>query len=89
MREESVLLGFVEAVDFVNEENGVLGSEHELGFFGLFDYFADLGHTGHDGGHLDEFGVGVVGDDAREGGFAGAGWPPENEGGEAAGGFVN
>ena len=41
----------------------------------------DLLDAGHDGGELDEGGVGERGDDLGEGGFAGAGRAPEDHGG--------
>lgn len=45
--EEDVLLGFVEAVDFVDEEDGGLGAELLPGA-GVVDFFAEFGDGGFD-----------------------------------------
>ncbi len=75
--QEGVLLGLVEAVNLVDEEDGaravgggLLGVDHDL---------LDLLDAGEDGGELDEGGGGEVGDDLGEGGFADAGRAPEDE----------
>jgi hypothetical protein len=75
VREEGVLLGFVEAVDFVDEDDG---AEAGAGFFLGFghDFFDFLDATG-DGAEGDEFGFGQAGDEACESGFAAAGRAPE------------
>jgi hypothetical protein len=77
--EEGVLLGLVEAMDLVYEQDGarmeaggLFGGDHDL---------LDLLDAGHDGGELDEGGVGERGDDLGERGFAGAGRAPEDHGG--------
>ena len=75
--QECVLLGLVEAMDLVDEEDGA-GAEVG-GFFGLDHDLLDLLDTGEDGGELDEAGGGDVGDDLGEGGFAHAGRAPEDE----------
>ena len=77
MGEEGVLLGFVEAVDFVDEEDG---ADLEIPILaGVSDYSFDVFFAGCDGGDFDEVGLPVGGDDAGEGGFADAGWAPEDE----------
>ena len=75
--EEGVLLGLVEAVDLVDEEDGAgaVGG----GLFGVDHDLLDLFDAGEDGGELDEGGRGEVGDDLGEGGFADAGRAPEDE----------
>lgn len=82
--QEDVLLGFVEAVDFVEEEDRFFAG----GFFavdGLLEGAADFGGVVLYSAELDEVGVGGLGDEVGEGGFAGAGWAVEDEGGEGAG----
>ena len=74
--EEGVLLGLVEAVDLVDEEDGA-GAEFG-GFFGVNHDLLDLLYAGEDGGELDEAGAGDVGDDAGEGGLADSGRSPED-----------
>lgn len=82
--EEGVLLGFVEAVDFVDEEDGGLVSEG-LKSAGGFDFCADFGDVGFDSVEGFKAGAGGAGDDIGEGGFSSAGRAVENEGGEAVG----
>lgn len=88
--EEGVELGLVEAVDLVYEEQcghfgpGLLAA-------GFVDGVSDVLDAGGDGGEGDEA-EGAAGDGegegaeegAGDGGLAGAGWAPEDEGGEAA-----
>ena len=77
MGEEGVLLGFVEAVDFVDEKDG---ADLEVPILaGVFDDTFDVFFAGSDGGDFDEVSFPAVGDDAGEGGFADAGRAPENE----------
>ena len=77
--EEGVLLGLVEAMDLVDEEDGA-GAEAG-GLFGVDHDLLDLLDAGEDGGELDEGGLGERGDDLGEGGLADAGWAPEDHGG--------
>jgi len=75
VREEGVLLGFVEAVDFVDEDDG---AQAGAGFFFGFSHdFFDFFDTAGDGAEGDEFGFGEAGDEARESGLAAAGRAPE------------
>ncbi len=71
--QEGVLLGLVEAMDLVDEEDGARAEAG--GFFGLDHDLLDLLDAGEDGGELDEGGSGELGDDLGEGGFADAGGP--------------
>ncbi len=81
--EEGVLLGFVEAVDFIHEDDGALAG---TGFaFGVGHDFLDFFYAGGDGAEGDEFGFGEAGDESCEGGFAAAGRSPEEHGGEIVG----
>jgi len=80
---EGILLGLVEAVDFVDEDDGALAGP---GFaLGIGHDFLDFLDAGGDGAERDEFGFGEAGDEAREGGFAAAGRPPEEHGCEIVG----
>ena len=81
--EEGVLLGLVEAMDLVDEEDGARAEAG--GFLGLDHDLLDLLDAGEDGGELDEGGAGGVGDDLGEGGFADTGWAPEDHGGGVVG----
>ena len=83
VREEGVLLGFVEAMDFVNEDDGALAG---AGFaFGVGHDFFNFFDAGGDGAEGDEFAFGEARDEAGEGGFAAAGRSPEKHGGEIIG----
>ena len=71
------MLRLVEAVDFVDEDDGAgavlagaLGVGHDL---------LDFLDAAHDSGELDEVGVGHAGDDLGQRGLADAGWPPEDK----------
>ena len=75
--QESVLLGFVEAVDFVDEEDGARAEGR--GFFGVDHDLLDFFDAGEDGGEFDEAGAGLFGDDFGEGGLADAGRAPEDD----------
>ena len=80
VREKGVLLGFIEAVNFVHKNDGAMagagflfGDGHD--FFNFFD-------AGEDGTEGNEFGAGEAGDDACERSFTATGWPPEKHGAE-------
>ena len=81
--EEGVLLGLVEAVDLIDEEDGARAEAG--GFFGLDHDLLDLLDAGEDGGELDEGGSGGLGDDLGEGSFADARGAPEDHGGGVVG----
>src|ERR1700758_61697 len=70
VREEGVLLGFVETVDFVDEDDGAKAAAgFFFGFGHDFFYFFDAAGDGAEG---NEFAFGEAGDEARESGFAAA-----------------
>src|SRR5882757_6659960 len=70
VREEGVLLGFVEAVDFVDEDDGAeAGAGFFFGFGHDFFYFF---YAAGDGGERYEFDFGEPGDEASERGVAAA-----------------
>ena len=77
MRQESVLLSFVETVDFIHEEYGA-STEIPVGL-GALDNCFDVFLASGDGGDFDEVGFEFVGKDAGESGLAGAGRTPKNK----------
>ena len=70
--QERVLLGLVEAVDLVDEEDGALAVQ-VAAVLCLVDRLADVGDPGEHGVDGDEMGARRVGDDVGEGGLAGSG----------------
>ena len=74
--QEGVLLGLVEAVDLIDEEDGA-GAEAG-GLFGVDHDLLDLLDAGEDGGELDEGGAGGFGDNFGEGGLSDSGRTPED-----------
>lgn len=78
VRQEGVLLGFVEAVDFVDEDDGAdAGAGAAFGFgHDFFDFF----YAAEDGAEGDEFAFRETSDEASESGFAAAGRAPEEHG---------
>src|SRR3970282_2595227 len=77
MRQKGILLGFVETVDFVHENNGAaatralpLGSRHNL-----FDFL----DAGEHGAKREKIAVGHPSDDAGKGCLAAPGWAPQDE----------
>ncbi len=83
-REQGVLLGLAEAVDLVQEEDGLL-AEASGGAAGAVDDRADLLDARGDRGQLHEPLVGRLRDDVREGRLAGAGRAPEDHRGGSGG----
>ena len=77
--QKSVLLGFVETVDLVDEKNSAAPMKLTL-LARLFDDLADLAHTGQHGGKLHEMGQGGTGQKTGQGRFAAARRPPEDHG---------
>ncbi len=84
MGEQSVLLGLVEAVDLVHEEDRALAVEPLL-LGRLRDDLAQLGHTAEHRAEQDEARLRLVGHDVGEGRLARTGRPPEDHGREAIG----
>ena len=74
--EKCILLGLVEAVNFIDEENRT--RVHLSGLCGCGHHLLDLLDAAHDGGKFDEVGFGGFGNDFGQRGFAYAGWTPEN-----------
>ncbi len=75
--QERVLLGFVEAVHFVDEDDGARAVLPRA--FGLGHDLLDFLDAAHHGRELDELGVGHAGDDLGQRGLADAGRAPEDE----------
>jgi glutamate-5-semialdehyde dehydrogenase len=82
--QQHVLLGFVEAVDFVDEKNGAGAVARETQGGGGHD-LADFGDGAFDAAETFEAGMGGAGDDFGEAGFSGAGRTVENDGGKPVG----
>ena len=78
VRQEGVLLGLVEAVDLVEEEEAPRPVQIES-FLGLGDRRADLDDPGHDRRHAAEVGADLGCEEAREAGLAGPRWAPQQE----------
>ena len=79
--ENDVLLGLVEPVNFIDEEDGALACETPAAAR-LPKDAAEVGNTGFNGADRLKVGLGHVGDDAGKGCFAGAGRAPQNDGRE-------
>ena len=76
-----VLLGAVEAMEFVEEEDRAAARDAKA-LAGLVDQLAHVGNAAADGGELCEVTFGGLRDDPRESGLPGAGWSPEDDRGE-------
>ena len=83
-REEDVLLGAAEAVNFVEEHDRALALLAETGAGALGD-LAHILHAGTDGGETLERLRGRAGNELGDGGLARARRPPEDERGESVG----
>ena len=83
-REQRVLLGLVEPVDLVEEQDRAPALLAETAA-GLLDHLAHVLDGGVDRAELLEGLAGGVGDEARQGGLPGAGRAPEDHAGETVG----
>jgi hypothetical protein len=81
--QEAILLGAVEAVDLVDEEQGALasGAAHAR----LLEGLLQVGDAGEDRRQLLEFIAGLLGQQAGDGGLAGAGRAPQDHRGQPLG----
>ena len=70
MRQEGVLLRLVEAVDFIDKQNGALLPLP--GCFGLLNRFADVFHARKHSGHGQKLCAEALRDNPRQRGFANA-----------------
>ena len=68
---------FVEPVDFIDEQQGVL-AELVQAVAGLVHGRADILHAGKHGRQRDEFAVERIGHQPRQRRLAHAGWPPQD-----------
>jgi len=81
-RQETILLGAVEAVDLVHEEQrGLAVGAAARGFL---EAFLEVGDAGEHGAELDEVQVGLFGEQAGDGGLADARGAPEDQRGKRA-----
>ena len=81
--QERVLLGLVEAMDLVDEEDAA-GAAGRQALAGFGDDGPDLDHAAHHGRERLEVGAHRRGQEAGEAGLAGAGRPPQQDGPEVA-----
>ena len=79
-----ILLGLVEAVDFIHEKDG-LPLVQGLPFPGLCYRPTEIGDAGGDGADGLEMGAGYGGDQSGKGGFSGSRRPPQQDGRNAVG----
>jgi hypothetical protein len=77
MWQQSVLLGFVEAMQLIDKQQGAFAIPLTLGA-GFCDHAANLIDPSQDGAEGDEVGPGLGGDYPGQRGFAGARGAPEN-----------
>ena len=78
MRQKSILLALVEAVNFVDKEDGAAPGITVL--TRALDCLADLLHAGRDRRDTFYVSVGIAGNHFSEGRFTGPGWSPEDHG---------
>ena len=76
VRQEGVLLGFVEAMHFVHEDDGAASGA--AGVFGGGHHVLDFADAAEHRAEGHEFGVRAAGDQARQRGLAAAGRSPED-----------
>ena len=77
MGQNHILLGFVETVDFVNEQDGA-PLVHSLAVFGLGRYPAQVGYAGSDGADRLEVGLRYAGYQPGQSSLAAARRPPQD-----------
>ena len=77
MRKEGILLGFVEAMNFVDEDDGARAILARA--FGIRHDLLDFLDADQHRGKFDEVRLGHAGDDFGQRGLARAGRPPEDE----------
>ena len=83
MRQQGVLLGLVEAMDLVEEEETPRAVQGQP-FLGLGDRRANLDDAGHDRRHAAEVGADLGREEPGEAGLAGPGRSPQEERREVA-----
>ena len=79
MRQEYVLLCFIEAVQLIHKKNGLLPVQR-LARFGLRYFFTDIAHVGFYSVEHDKVGAGLFGNDRGQRCFAHTGRAVENQG---------
>ena len=78
--QKRILLGFVKAVDFINEKNR--STIHSQILLGPFDGLPHVSNAGRNGTESNKIGFGFSGDETGQCGFADPGRPPKNHGHE-------
>src|SRR5690606_28626772 len=78
MRQEGILLALVEAVHFVNEQDGALRRETAARRFGALYRLANVLDAAQHGTDGDELGVEGIGHEPGDGGLPHARWTPED-----------
>ncbi len=76
-RQEAVLLGAIEAVDFIDEQQSPLPRAPAASCF--LECTLEIGDAGEHRGELDEVQSGAGGEQAGDGGLAATGWPPKDQ----------
>jgi hypothetical protein len=84
MGQEPILLGLVEAVDLVHEQQRSLAVAAPN--LGRLEHLAQFRNAGENGADLDEMQGAFIGKQAGDGGLADPGRPPQDQAGQAAGG---
>ena len=79
MRQNSILLRLIKAMNLIDKHNSGLAAKLPE-FAGIFDDFAQVGHTSRNRAEPHEMGACDTGDDLGEGSFATARWPPQDHG---------
>ena len=82
--QDNVLLGLVEAMDLIYEQDGPLAM-HAKAIVGLANDLPQVRHSSGNGAYLDEVGMGDSGDELGQGGLAAAWWAPKYHGGQLVG----
>lgn len=80
MRQEGILLALVEAVHFVDEDDGALLRQPVARGGGALNGFADVLHAAEHRADAQELRVEGIGHQARDGGLAGARRAPQDAG---------
>ena len=78
MRQERILLAFIETMHFIHKQNGA--QTCQLILFRFFYGFANFFNAAGNSRNTLDFRLNALRDNFRQRSFAGAGWPPENHG---------
>jgi hypothetical protein len=78
MRQERILLAFVETVYLVHKHDGALRVKTGARQLGFFDSFANVFDASQDGADAQKLGIEGIGHQTCNGGFAHPWWAPQN-----------